>query len=554
MSSPADPPPRHGAAHHVSSLAAEASPAARRLEWAALVILAFLAALALWIFDALSFQDLPGHAGLIAMRHRFSESPFEQRYYKLDPTIGPYSLFLFLGASFRLVLGPLGAVRALATLPLLATPAILIVARWRLHHDRTLTAGFLGIAFSFGFMTLMGLASFTLAMALLLLALTLWLELLLEADHRRPTARRELVFGLLAAVVFVAHGYALALLLGLVGVTTLSTGNRIRRAVRWRSLVPALALAIWSAERGGPPAGTIAWQVPVPFLHFQGVYDKLSLLVTPTLMTRTGIDIALGLVLWFAVAASFVATVRSLLRTPQQPLAASDESDTRSRAHSHALAVAAVGIGTIFFVLPHSIGWFGFVDGRLVPLFLFLCIMCFRRSALGSRLRILLDGGAPIAACAMTALTWFASRHFQAEAAGYHEVLAIVPSEARVLNLPVDPSSDLLTAHPFLHYDKLIAIDRAVLLSDVWPYRGSALYPTPENPVTRLPPSYQPSDLKVVDWAAYRLQDWDFVLVRTRPDARAPATPPTLSLVKHVGGWWLFRTRPWAELPAGGSP
>jgi len=533
----------------VSSGAKEASPVARPLNWLALVVLALVAALALWVFDALSLQDLPAHAGLIAMRHRFPESAFEQRNYKFDPTIGPYSLFLFLSTYFGLVFGPVAAVRALATLPLLATPAVLIFARWRLHDDRTPTAGFLGIALSFGFMTLMGLVSFTLALALLLLALTLWLELALDSDEGRPAVGREALFGLLAILVFVAHGYAFILLLGLAGITTLSTGDRARRMLRWRSLVPALALATWSARWGGPPAGSVPWQVRAPFTRFQGIGDKLSLLVTPTLITRTGIDIGAGLVLWIAVSASFVATVHSLLKTGRDPQT-SGGSDARSRAHSRALAVAAAAIGALFLVLPHEIGWFGFVDGRLVPLLLFLCIMCIRRPTLGPRLRILLDGSSPIVACAMTALAYFAFRHFQTEAAGYHEVFAVVPSEARVLNLPVDPYSDLLTAHPFLHYDKLIAIDRPVLLSDVWPDRGSALYPTPANPVTRLPSSYRPSDLKVVDWSAYRLEEWDFVLIRTRADAPAPATPRSFSLAKRAGGWWLFRTRPSAERAA----
>lgn len=524
------------------------------LNWLGLAVVTLLATLSLWLFDALSFQDLPGHAGLIAMRDRFAESAFEQRYYKFGATIGPYSLFLLLGRCFDLVLGPVGAVRALATLPLIATPAALLFARRRLHDDRTPTAGFLGIALSFGFMTLMGLASFTLALAILLVGATAWLELLLEADRQRPTGLRELIFGSLAILIFLAHGYAFALLLAFVGVTTLSTlpnAHWPRRVSRWRALAPALALAAWSAKHGGPPAGSLPWRDPVPFVHFQGIGDKLSLLVTPTLLTRTGIDIALGLFLWITLAASFVVTVRSLAGTGRDG-DASGGSGAASRVHSRALVVAVSAVALAFFVLPHSIGWFGFVDGRLVPFILFLGIMCFRRPSLGPRLRSALDRGAPVVACAMTALEWFASHHLQAEAAGYREVFAAIPSESRVLNLPIDPYSDLFTAHPFVHYDKLIAIDRPVLLSDVWAYPGSALYPTPDNPATRLPPSYDSADLRFVDWGAYRLADWDYALVRTRPGDPAPVTPQSLSLTKHVGGWWLFRTRAREGSPLGG--
>src|SRR6516162_4950688 len=71
----------------------------RTLAWAGLGVLWVASILVFWLFEALPFQDLPAHAGLIAMRHRFLESPFEQRFFVLAPHIGPYSLFRFLGES-----------------------------------------------------------------------------------------------------------------------------------------------------------------------------------------------------------------------------------------------------------------------------------------------------------------------------------------------------------------------------------------------------------------------------------------------------------------------
>ena len=114
----------------------------------------------------------------------------------------------------------------------------------------------------------------------------------------------------------------------------------------------------------------------------------------------------------------------------------------------------------------------------------------------------------------------------------------------RLLNLPLDPNSDVFTAHPFIHYDKLVLAERPVVVSDVWFHQGTALYPTPENPALRLPPSYSSSALQGIDWPDYRLDDWDYVLIRTRPDAPEPQTPPALSLTEHRGGWWLYRTIP----------
>ena len=49
--------------------------------WLPVGALTLAAVLVFWLFDALPFQDLPAHAGLIALRHRFPSSPFEQRFF-----------------------------------------------------------------------------------------------------------------------------------------------------------------------------------------------------------------------------------------------------------------------------------------------------------------------------------------------------------------------------------------------------------------------------------------------------------------------------------------
>jgi hypothetical protein len=275
--------------------------------------------------------------------------------------------------------------------------------------------------------------------------------------------------------------------------------------------------------------------VLVPSADYRTLWDKLSLLVTPPLMTRTGVDAALGVVVWGVVLAAFVTTLRD-------PSSARGDIERRSRAHSQRLVVGAAGAALAFFSLPHAYLWFGFIDGRMVPVFLFLAILCVRRPALGARLERFMDVVAPTAAFAMIGVVWFASHRFQAEAEGYRAVLGAVPSEARLLNLPIDPDSQVFTAHPFVHYDKLVAVDEPVLLSDVWADRATALYPTAENPSVHLPAAYNSANLKRIDWPAYDLTEWSHVLLRVRPDAPAPVTPIDLLPVAHAGGWWLYRT------------
>jgi hypothetical protein len=489
------------------------------------------------------------------MRHRFAASPFEQRFFVFAPQLGPYSLFRLLGEVLVVPLGPMGAVRALATLPVVATPLALLWARRQLHGDRSATAAYYGIALGFGFMTMLGFASYLLAVAMLLCVVTAWLELMVAADRNSPTARKwEIAVGCLAPILLFAHGAAFVVFVALAGVSTLATGQRWRRIVRVRALVPALALAAWVGWRGRAsalPVGSVAVPRASAEVHFHGIYDKLSLLLTPTLLTRTGLDAFVGSILWVIVIAGVVATARSLGVRHAGPGGETSEENGRSRSHSRALMASLAALAVAFFALPHSIGWFGFVDGRLVPLLLLLGLMTVRREALGRSVSFAFDVGAPVAACAMVSIALSASRRFQAEAAGWREVLATVPPQTTVLNLPVEPNSDVFTAHPFIHYDQLIVANRPVVVSDVWLHQGSGFYPTADNPALRLPETYSESDLRVVDWAAYRLADWDYVLIRTRPNATEPRVPAALALATHRGGWWLFRATPEPVVSAG---
>lgn len=513
---------------------ASAPSASSRGQWLGLGAVTLLAVLVFWLFDALPFQDLPAHAGLIALRHRFPTSDFDQKYFVLAPHIGPYSLFRFLGEAFLRASSPLTAVRLLGSLPVIATPLAMLFARRRLYRESAPTYGFLGLTLSFGIMTLMGFASYLLGIAVLLVGLTLWLDLMGRADDGEKTRRPELVVALFAPFVFVAHGHAFLLFTACAGLSAIVTGDRKARLLRLRALVPGLALAAYVAwiERGGTPPGTVSrYHDTLP--RFQGPLDKLGLLVTPTLMTRSGIDSLVGALLLLFTIACAVATLRSI----------KGRTDRAARS-SRALYACAAAIGLVFLALPHAVGWFGFVDGRLVPVALILALLGIRREALSRPLALGLHWGPPVLAATVAALAIVASYRFQAEARGYREVLARVPAEVRLLNLPLDPNSDVFTAHPFVHYDKLVMAERPIVVSDVWLHQGTALYATPENPILRLPPSYSESNLKSIDWPAYHLEDWDYVLIRTRPDAAAPQTPDRLTLEEHRAGWWLYRRRP----------
>ncbi len=229
-------------------------------------------ALPFWLFDAIPFQDLPAHAGLIALRHRFAQSAFERRFFVVAPHLGPYSLFRFLGEILDVRFGPIDAVRALATLPVVLTPIALCWARRRLHDDPHPSVPFYGVALGFGFMTLLGFASYLLGVTAIVVGLTLWLELLATTDLG-VGFRREIAVACFAPLIFVAHGYAFVVFLGLAAASSVATGNRLRRALRLRALVPAIALAAHAAWRdrvARVPPGAASVPGAGLRLHFRG--------------------------------------------------------------------------------------------------------------------------------------------------------------------------------------------------------------------------------------------------------------------------------------------
>lgn len=502
----------------------------------ALLALAVLAAMAfVFAFDATPIMDAPGHAALFATRHRFEASPFEARYLVYAPVLGPYSLFRGLGELFYRLLGAERAVRVVYALPLAALPAATLFMRRRLHGDRSAAFGHLALALSLGLMLLFGLASFLLGAAVYLVVATLWVELLAATSRGESTTKREALLAGAAAFLFLAHGHAFVLFLAVAPAMAVVGRPRVARLLRIRAFAPAVALAAyvaWLTRPGTAPAAAIL-RNDAPGLHFQGPLDKLSLLVTPTLMTRWGVDVAVGLALAVALACAVAATARAL----REGRLGADEAEV-----ARGLFAASAVLGALFVVLPHEIGWFGFVDARLVPLAEWLLLGAIATNTLGPRVRWALVACAPVFSLALVAIDLTACARFQHEAEGFREVAAALPAESRLLNLPLDPNSDVFTSHPFVHYNKFAQMERPVITSDTWFHQGSAIYPREGNPALNLPRGYVSSNMHGLDWSAFALEDWDYVLVRVKPGAPFPAPPPSLTPVVERGGWHLFLT------------
>jgi hypothetical protein len=507
-------------------------PIALSRHWLSTIAVVAAGAGVFWAFDALPFQDLPAHAGLIALRHRLAAgSSFEGAFYTLSPRFGPHSAFRWTGDLLATVLGPVRAVRALMTLAVVALPASLGGARHRLHGDGAASAALLGTCLSFGFLTMLGFASYLLGVAALVVAFALLVVGLGEAEGASGLQlRTEALLAGASALVLLTHGFAFLVLLGLATSATLAA-TTLRRMRYLRALVPSLALAgrmAWQEGAQSPTAEGI--QGMPPGAHFAGAIDKLGLLFSPTLTTRWGVDLLVGCLLWGLLVACLVATARAH--------GGWRESPPRLRGALGALAALCAA----FVCCPRSVGWFGFVDGRLVPLSWIVAVLAVERAAMPRWARTVWDEGVPVGAAVIVLVLWIGSYRFQSEASGWQRVLQRVPERSTLLNLPLDPDSEALTGHPFVHYDKLALADRPLVVSDVWFQQGTALGPTPDNPALRLPAEYSESNLQRIEWSSYRLRDWDYVLLRTKPRAPfpSPGVPAGLSLVAHEGGWWLL--------------
>src|SRR4029079_11198672 len=109
-----------------------------------------------------------------------------------------------------------------------------------------------------------------------------------------------------------AHGYTFILLLFVAGISVLSMARFWAGMLHTVAFAPATIAAAYSlyVERLLNPATALAQHSPNPV--FQGAFDKISLLITPTLMTRTGIDALIGFLLWLVIVLCAVVTSRAI--------------------------------------------------------------------------------------------------------------------------------------------------------------------------------------------------------------------------------------------------
>ncbi len=493
-----------------------------------------------WCFDAPPFMDFPGHAGVMALRMRHPNSDFLQQYFVLTTDFGGYPLYRLVGDALASLVGPLAAMRVISTIPVVALPLAMHHARRRLYGDDSPLFVFVALILSFGYMTQMGLSPFLVSFPVLLWALTEWMVLLNKAEAGLAARANEAGIAALAAVLVMIHAYAFGVLVFIMLVTVFSAKPFRPRLLRLRVLLPAfllLSLTAWLTMSSRLPPGAIAQAEPFG-ATYGSILDKLGLFTNPTLTTRTGIDILIGILVWLAAILGIWATARS----------------AEPRHHVVALRNGCVALLLAFAVLPHGVRSFDAVDSRLLPIVLLVAFMAIDQNVLAPAWRRRAAVVAALAAAVTIGLELFAMQLFQREAAGYREVFAKIPAESRLLYLPVEPDSRIFISHPFVHYDKLVIVERTILPSQFHFHHASGIFPTKANPILRLPPDYVSSNLKRIIWQHYRLEDWDYVLIRRFPDSPPCRVPKALTLEVHRGGWWLYHRTAGAPVAQAGVP
>ena len=95
----------------------------------------------------------------------------------------------------------MAAIRTLASLPVLALPVAVFYARKRLYGDADPFFAFAALILCFGFMTVLGFASYMISLAVLMIAVTEWLVLMAKTDAGESTISQEACTAILAALV-----------------------------------------------------------------------------------------------------------------------------------------------------------------------------------------------------------------------------------------------------------------------------------------------------------------------------------------------------------------
>lgn len=479
-----------------------------------------LMAAPLWVGRFVPLLDLPQHLAIttVLLHHRDPAWQLAAYYEPQRGELTPYWAHYLAIEGLARVMPVDAAGRVFLTLYVLALPwAAMALAR---ALGRPASLGLLAAPLALNANLYYGFIAYCWSVVVMMWALAV---LARQLDAPRPA--RAGMLGVLAAVLFFTHvqSFAFLLLATPILIPFFGHGPPWRRALRaWPLGLATIAVFIpWLYLSTTPQPGVERYFPPLENLRpkYEDTFNRLVGL--PDAVAGSYQD---GSDTWL-LGAWLIAVVAAWWTTRNDPAAG------REHRAEAALLVAALAC---YFLLPVSIQgqWniaprFAWVAALLLPF-------------LGRRTPRWL----PAAALALSAATaanaaWHHAR-FDREAGPFDRALAALPPGARVLGLIYDPTGDVLTRWPYLHFEQYAVVRGGGMAAHS--FTANAPLPVRLRPEARVPAPgvWWPHEFRYDEHG----RSFDHFLVRERTggDALQPA-PGTLEEVFREGVWRVYRGR-----------
>lgn len=264
-----------------------------RWAWTAVVAVALLHLIPVWIVPRYPSQDGPSHLYLAWVMHSYAEHPILQEEFVLNlqpfPNWSCYALLQPLLA----VSSPYAAEKIVWSLYVLGFPLAYFYLLRAVRRGRHVL-GFLAFPFVFGFSMQLGLLNSCLGVPLSLLAMGYWWR------HRnRWTWRAALGLDALLLATYFTHFIAFAVALGsILLLAAVTAGEQLRARLRMLvHLLPILPFPLWFMLRTAPPLPGdpvgFRWEKITDLAAVVSIFDQV--LVAHLLLGAGGILLGLAL-------------------------------------------------------------------------------------------------------------------------------------------------------------------------------------------------------------------------------------------------------------------
>lgn len=385
--------------------------------------------------------DVLGHMGRYELQTGLDAQPWLQQLYLFRwQVIGNLGADLLVEAA-EPMLGVVGATRLAVTLvPVLATSGILLLSRE--VHDRITPHAILALALVYALPFTWGFLNFSLAMALALLAFTLWRRL----GRTRAIGLRAAIFLPIGLALWLCHTFGWAFL----GILCVADSLARRRAAGagWTGVFAGTALD--NLPLLAPLLPMLAWRSGAAGAGIDGWFDiaeKAAWLISIQRLGWEWTDKLCAALLLVAVYAGWRG---------------------RGMERDRSLALAAVLALATFLLLPRQIFGSVFADMRLAPYAVMLGLLAVRTKSETRHAR----RGLMILALAFLGLrlilTTYIYHDRERQLEQHLTTLRVIPEHARLATLIEVPCHEEWDLPWFSHIGSVALVRRHVFANDQW--------------------------------------------------------------------------------------